>query len=99
VLSEGFIEDVYRANAELVNSDQVVNEVELEAAAFLYLAGQGNLVNDAFVRRVVEIQNDDGSWSRSSDASGDSNWHPAILGLLLLLHVENPSDSYPPMLA
>ena len=98
-LPEGFIEEVYHANAALINDDPVVNDLELEAAAFLYLAGQGALVNYAFVERVIAVQNDDGGWRYSSDVPGESNWHPTILGLLLLLHVRFPSDSYPPMLA
>jgi len=98
-LSEGFMESVYNANAALIDEDPVVNEVELEAAAFLYLAGRGALVKDSFVQRVVTVQNDDGGWPASSAAPGSSYWHSTILGLLLLLHVENPAGSYPPMLA
>ncbi|MCJ7762893.1 hypothetical protein MUP38_05510, partial [Candidatus Bathyarchaeota archaeon] len=71
----------------------------LEAAAFLYLAGQGALVNDAFIDRVIAVQNYDGGWLLSSNNSGSSDWHPAILGLFLLLQREYPADSYPPMLA
>jgi hypothetical protein len=98
-LSNGFVEDMYRANAALINDDQVVTDLELEAAAFLYLAGQGGLVDHAFVERVIAVQNDDGGWLLSSDTPGESHWHATVLGLLLLLHVEYPSDSYPPMLA
>jgi hypothetical protein len=98
-LSNDFIENVYRANAALINDDQVVDDLELEAAAFLYLAGQGALVNNAFVERVIAVQNYDGGWLRSSDTPGDSDWHTTALALLLLLHVEYPSDSYPSMLA
>ena len=95
----GFIEDVYRANAALIGDDAVVDDLELEAAAFLCLAGQGVLVDYAFVERVVAVQNYDGGWLPSSDTPGESHWHATVLGLLLLLHVEYPSDSYPPMLA
>jgi hypothetical protein len=99
-LPDGFIEDMYRANAALINDDHGgVTDLKLEAAAFLYLAGQGALVDHAFVERVIAVQNFDGGWAPSSDTPGDSNWHPTILGLLILLHVEFPADSYPPMLA
>jgi hypothetical protein len=98
-LPDGFIEAVYSANAALIGNDQVVDELELEAAAFLHLAGQGALVDDAFVERVIEAQNADGGWLPSSDTPGVSYWHTTILGLMLLLHVEYPADSYPPMLA
>jgi len=98
-LSDEAVENIYHANAALINDDQVVADVELEAATFLYLAGQGALVDHAFVERVIAVQNDDGGWLRSSDTPGDSHWHATALALLLLLHVEYPSDSYPPMLA
>jgi hypothetical protein len=98
-LPDESIENMYRANAALIGDDPVVDDLELEAATFLYLAGQGALVNHAFVERVIAVQNDDGGWLRSSDTPGDSDWHTTVLGLLLLLHVEYPSDSYPPMLA
>ena len=96
---DGFIENVYHANAALIGDDPVVDDLELEAAALLYLAGQGVLVDPAFVERVIAVQNNDGGWLSSSDMSGESHWHATVLGLLLLLHVENPSNSYPPMLA
>ncbi len=98
-MPDGFIEDVYRANAALIGDDPVVDDLELEAAALLYLAGQGALVDHAFVERVIAVQNYDGGWLPSSDTPGESHWHATVLGLLLLLHVEYPSDSYPPMLA
>ena len=98
-LTNEAVENIYHANAALINDDQVVADVELEAATFLYLAGQGALVDHAFVERVIAVQNDDGGWLRSSDTPGDSHWHATALALLLLLHVEYPSDSYPPMLA
>jgi hypothetical protein len=99
-LPEGFIEDLYLANAALIDDDPVVTDLEFEAAAFLYLAGQGTLVDDAFVERVIAVQNDNGGWSYSSDMPGSvPNWHVSILGLMILLHVEYPADSYPPMLA
>jgi hypothetical protein len=98
VLPDGFIRNVYFANAALIKDDPVVDDLKLEAAAFLYLAGQGALVDDSFIESVVASQNDDGGWGLSSDFQEDSEWHPTVLGLLLLLHKEFPSDSYPPML-
>jgi hypothetical protein len=97
-LPDGFIEGIYLATAALIGDNPVVDDLELEAAAFLYLAGQGALVDNAFVERVIEVQNDDRGWGYSSE-TGDSEWHPTILALLLLLHVGFPADSYPPMLA
>lgn len=98
-LPDDFIENMYRANAALIGDDPVVDDLELEAAAFLCLAGQGAMVDHSFVERVIAVQNDDGGWLLSSDKPGDSDWHTTALGLMLLLHLEYPSDSYPPMLA
>ena len=94
-LPDGFIDDMYRSNAALINSDPFVTDLELEAAAFLYLAGEGTMVDDAFINSVIDDQNIDGSW----DPPNAYKWHATVLGLLLLLHVEYPADFYPPMLA
>ena len=98
-LTEDTINDIYFATERLLLDDSVVTDLELEAAAFLYLAGQGSLVSDTFVEEVIAVQNYDGGWLRSSNEPGTSYWHATILGLMLLLHVQNPVDSYPPMLA
>jgi hypothetical protein len=98
-LPDGFKQDVFRKNAALINDDNVVTDLELEAAAFLYLMGQDALVNSGFVEKVVAVQNLDGGWRLSSAESDVSNWHPTVLALFFLLHVENPASSYPPMLA
>lgn len=95
VMSQDFVEDMYRANAELINSDSFVYDIELEAAAFLCLAGQGERVDNAFIERVIANQNADGSW----DSPDIEKWHSTVLGLMLLIHLQFPSDSYPPMLA
>ncbi len=87
-LPDGFIEAVYRANAALVDADPTtVTDLRLEAAAFLHLAGRGALVQDGFVESVVASQNADGGWGRPKERSGGSDWHSAVLGLLLLLQV------------
>lgn len=98
-IPENFTDSLYHANSALIDNDSVITDLELEAAAFLYLAGQGTLVNDSFVQRVIATQNYDGGWSYSSDNVHGSYWHTSVLGLMLLLHVEFPSSSYPPMLA
>ena len=100
-LPEGFIDEVYNANAAIINKDpKTVNDLMLEAAAFLYLAGQGDLVDDSFVERAITSQNDDGSWEQPNDSENQDywHWHSTILGLMLLLHVEFPAVSYPPVL-
>jgi hypothetical protein len=98
-MPDNFTESLYHANAALIGNGSVVTDLEPEAAAFLYLAGQGTLVDDAFVQRVIATQNYDGGWSPSSDTADSSYWHTSVLGLMLLLHVEFPASSYPPMLA
>jgi hypothetical protein len=98
-LPSGFYSSLYNANAALINNDSVVSDVELEAATFLYIAGQGSMVNAGFVEAVIDAQNVDGGWRLSNDAAGDSHWHTSVLGLLFLLHIQYPALSYPPMLA
>jgi hypothetical protein len=95
----GFYEALYHANAALINTDAVVTDIELEAATFLYLAGQDSMVNHYFIQNVIAAQNSDGGWRTTNAASEDSNWHSSTLALMLLLHEEYPAASYPPMLA
>ena len=98
-LSDDLVEALYIANAELINEDYVVRDLELEAAAFLYLAGQGKLVKGTFIDKIIALQNSDGGWSNTSNKPAASDWHATALALLVLLHVEYNSDSYPPMLS
>jgi hypothetical protein len=93
-LPQGFIESLYTANAEIVEREFSASDLPMEAATFLYLAGQGARVADGYVQRVLASQGTDGGWGE-----GDNEWHTTTLGLLLLLQVEFPSDAYPPMLA
>ena len=94
-MREGFAEDLYRANAAILeNRPTMVNDLKLEAAAFLCLARQGKRVDPRFIEHVVSIQRADGGWGKldtpdpgNPDAS---SWHSTVLALLLLLHVEFP---------
>jgi hypothetical protein len=87
-LSAELVDNLYRANAALISSEPTtVNDLKLEAAAFLELAGQGARVDRAFVDSVLLTQQRDGGWGKSRD--GRSDWHATILGLLLLLHVRS----------
>jgi hypothetical protein len=97
-LPDGFIEAVYRASAALIDADPTaVTDLRLEAAAFLHLAGRGALVQDGFIESVVARQNADGGWGRPKERSDGSDWHSAVLGLLLLLQVRGTwrSESLP----
>ena len=93
-LPEGFVEEMYLANAALINTDSTITDVEMEAAAFLCLAGQNDLVDAAFIDQVITTQESDGGWGGTN-----KRWHTTVLGLLYLLHMEFPSNSYPPILA
>jgi hypothetical protein len=97
-LPDNFIETLHYDTAALTESGLPVTDVALEAAAFLYEAGQGNLVSSDFAENVIATQNTDGGWSLSSDTQSDSNWHPTILAFMVLLHVAHPATSNPPML-
>jgi hypothetical protein len=89
-LRDELIETMYRSNAAMIDSDPTtVTDVKLEAAAFLYLAGEGARVADRFVASVLATQNPDGGWGMAADRQDRSDWHATVLGLLLLLHVES----------
>jgi hypothetical protein len=94
-LPDGFVEEMYGAVAAIIDDrPTMVNDLKLEAAAFLCMARQGARVNPGFVRHVVAIQNADGGWGRPDDVGlgnpDASSWHSTILALLLLLHVKFP---------
>ena len=96
VMRDGFVEDMHRAVAAILEDrPNIVNDLKLEAAAFLCMARQGKRVDPRFVRLVVSIQRVDGGWGipdtpNPADPDG-SSWHTTTLALLLLLHVEFPS--------
>ena len=93
-LPDGFIEDVYRACAKLIDNNPMIADIELEAAAFLSLAGQEGRISVTFIEQVLAAQQADGSWGTTID-----KWHTTVLGLLFLLHIGYPADSYPPTLS
>jgi hypothetical protein len=94
-LPDGFLENTYNKTAALMELYQINSDIAIESAAFLYLAGQGDLVDNSFIQQVISDQGADGGWGRNVDY----RWHTTVLALLLLLHVEYPSNAYPPMLA
>ena len=92
---DGFVEEMYRANAAILEDrPTIVNDLKLEAAAFLCMARQGKRVDPRFIRHVVSIQRADGGWGKldtpDPDKPDESSWHSTTLALLLLLHVEFP---------
>jgi hypothetical protein len=92
---EGFEEDMYRANVAILEERLLaVNDLKLEAAAFLCMARQGSRVEPRFVAEVVSIQRADGGWGKldTPDPANpeESSWHSTTLALLLLLHVKFP---------
>jgi hypothetical protein len=98
-LTDDFTSTLCQMNAALIGDGSQVNDIQLEAAAFLYQAGQGHLVNAAFVQKVIDAQFTDGGWSITQDEPYKTDWHPSVLALMILLHVEYPAESYPPMIA
>jgi hypothetical protein len=92
---DGFVEELYASVAKILEDQPtVVNDLKLEAAAFLCMARQGRRVDPRFVRHVVSIQRADGGWGKldtpNPDNPDESSWHSTTLALLLLLHVEFP---------
>jgi hypothetical protein len=97
---EGFVEEMYHAVAAILEDrPTIVNDLKLEAAAFLCLARQGARVSPRFVQHVVAIQKADGGWGRLDNADpanpDASSWHSSILALTLLLHVSFPAAPKP----
>lgn len=97
-LSADFTLSLCTKSAALIRVDQTVTDLEVEAAALLYLSGQGSMVDPAFVQYVLDSQRADGGWSDNNATSDPSNWHTTVLALLLLLHVEYPAGSYSSMI-
>ncbi len=98
-LPDNFMETLYHDVAALTENSFPITDLSIEAAALLYQAGQGDLVNPDFLENVIATQNPDGSWPKSSDTPDNSWWHTTVLALNILLHVKYPATSYPPMLA
>lgn len=94
-LPKGFVEKMYADVAAIIDDRPgTINDIKLEAAAFLCLARQSARVNLHFVRRVLAIQNEDGGWGKPDEGAGDpdgSSWHSTILALILLQHVRTAS--------
>jgi hypothetical protein len=91
---EGFLEKMYGTVAAIIDEDPTsVNDIKLEAGAFLCLARQASRVDLGFVRRVIAFRNADGGWGRPVEGAGnpdESSWHSTILALIILLHVRFP---------
>jgi hypothetical protein len=93
---DGFADEMYRAVAAILEDrPTLVNDLKLEAAAFLCLARQAARVNPGFVQHVLAIQKADGGWGKMDNVDpakpNESSWHSTILALLLLLHVTFPA--------
>lgn len=89
-LPEGLLEEMFAGAAAMIDEDPTsVDDVKLEAGAFLCMARQSARVNPDFVQRVVRFQNPDGGWGPVND----SNWHATILALMIMLHVRFPYAS------
>jgi hypothetical protein len=93
-LPDGFLDKMFGAVAAIIDEDPTtVNDLKLEAAAFLCLARQSARVDLGFVRRVVAFRNPDGGWGVPTEGAGqpdESSWHSTILALMILLHVRFP---------
>ncbi len=98
-LPQSYLSSLYQTNADLIGDGSTVDDLQLEAAAFLYEAGQGNRVNPAFIENVLAAQYSNGGWSSTHNIPYNTYWHPTVLGLLLLLYIAHPAASYPPMVA
>jgi hypothetical protein len=88
------VDEMVGAVAAIIDEDPTsVNDIKLEAGAFLCLARQSTRVDRGFVQRVVRFQNADGGWGMPVEGAGDpdgSSWHSTILALMILLCVSFP---------
>ena len=99
-LPANFMNSLYTSTAALINNDTDLTDLEIEAAALLYEAGQGQLVSSSFIQLVIANQKPDGGWPATSIINpNDSYWHTSSLALILLLNVDHPSSTYRPWLA
>jgi hypothetical protein len=99
-LPANFTNSLYQATAALISNSSDLTDVEIEAAALLYEAGQGQLVSSSFIHLVMTNQKADGGWPATSIINpNDSYWHSTVLALMLLLNVDHPSSTYRPWLA
>jgi hypothetical protein len=91
---DGFVDRMYATVATVIGEDPTsVNDIKLEAGAFLCLVRQSARVDLGFVRRVIAYQNADGGWGTPAEGAGnpdESSWHSTILALMILLHVRFP---------
>jgi hypothetical protein len=94
---DGFLDKMYGTVAAIIDEDPTtVNDIKLEAGAFLCLARQVARVDLGFVRRVIAFRNEDGGWGRPVEGAGnpdESSWHSTILALMILLHVRFPENT------
>jgi hypothetical protein len=60
VLPANFMNSLYLKTASLINNDTDLTDLEIEAAALLYQAGQGQLVDSSFIQLVIANQKPDG---------------------------------------
>lgn len=99
-LPVNFMNSLYLKTASLIDNDTNLTDLEIEAAALLYQAGQGQLVSSSFIQLVIANQKPDGGWPATSIINpNDSYWHTTSLALMLLLNVDRPSSTYRPWLA
>jgi len=93
-LPEGFLEHMFGTVARIIDEDPTsLNDIKLEAGAFLCLARQSPRVDLGFVRRIFAIQNADGGWGKAGETAPDPNvssWHATILALMIIVHVSFP---------
>ena len=89
--------EVAEKMAAEVRVDGRLDDPEIEAAAFLYYLGRGELVPRDFPASLLQAQNADGGWAEEWPGTGKpaSNWHPTALALWVLLESEGRGNGAP----
>jgi len=79
---------------ELLNDHQEMNDLTIEAIAFLLYCNYHNLVKASWLDKIIMLQQEDGGWKWNSSELNTAT-HPSILALWALLEWREPGMNIP----
>ena len=79
---------------ELLNDHQAMDDLTIEAIAFLLYCNYHNLIKANWLDKVIVLQQDDGGWKWNSSELNTAT-HPSILALWALLEWREPGRNIP----
>lgn len=95
--TEEFQEAVNQGMIKLINNPDTTADLRYEAIAFLYLSDRGEMVQTAWIEKIIDEQHGDGGWSVEAGV-GESNHHATILALWALLEYSRPETPHEPLI-